>query len=365
MTTAGAAGQRLSIELERAALRALVETYDTLNHSHFKRSLARPLLELVAGGARFGCWRRERRTIELARELLISHGWGVIVEVLKHEMAHQYVDEVLFLHDQTAHGPAFRKVCAERAIDPRAAGVPESQGAPSSEARVLERVAKLLALAESPNVHEAEVAMSTAQRMMLKYNIESALRDPRRTFGFRHLGTPSGRVEESSRILATILTDHFFVEAIWVPVWRPSAGRRGSVLEICGTHENLELSAYVHSFLTHTAENLWRDHKRRHGIRRDLARRTFVSGVMTGFRDKLASESRASEKRGLIWVGDAELVDYFRRRHPRVRSRLHYGRGRSEEWAHGRAAGRRIVLHRGVESGASRTLFLLPGRGSE
>ncbi|MGH8309925.1 MAG: SprT-like domain-containing protein [Steroidobacteraceae bacterium] len=356
---------RLSVELERAALRALAETYDVLNVSHFKRALGRPLLELVSSGARFGCWVRERRTIELGRTLLVNHGWGVIVEVLKHEMAHQYVDEVLGLHEQTAHGPAFSRVCAERAIDARASGVPIPHAAPSSEARVLERVAKLLALAESPNVHEAEVAMSTAQRLMLKYNIESALGDPRRTFGFRHLGTPSGRVHESSRILATILTDHFFVEGIWVPVWRPSVARRGSVLEICGTHENLELSAYVYSFLTHTAEKLWRDHKRRHGIRRDLARRTFVSGVMTGFRDKLASESRASEERGLVWVGDAELADYFRRRHPRVRRRLHYGRGRSEEWAHGRAAGRRIVLHRGVEAGASRDVPLLPGRGGE
>ena len=364
MTSAGAC-DRLSLELERAALRALRDTYDDLNFSHFKRRLSPPLLELVAGGARFGCWSRERRTIELSRALLVDHGWGVVVEVLKHEMAHQYVDEVLGLYDETAHGPAFSRVCAERAIDGRAAGVPIARSPGSVESRLLERVAKLLALAESPNVHEAEAAMSTAQRLMLKYNIESALRDPGRSFGFRHLGEPTGRVDESSRILATILTDHFFVEGIWVPVWRPSAGRRGSVLEICGTHENLELSAYVYSFLTHTAEKLWRDHKRRYGIRRDLARRTFVSGVMTGFRDKLASESKASEKRGLVWVGDAELVDYFRRRHPRVRTRLHYGRGRSEEFSHGRAAGRRIVLHRGVAAGPSQQGLLLPGRGGD
>lgn len=358
--SARTAQTELDVELERAALRALRAAYNDLNGALFKRALRRPVLELVDSTSRLGRWVHEHRSLELSRSLLTEHGWGVAVEVLKHEMAHQYVDEVLGRSGESAHGPAFRRVCEERAIDHRASGVPLAQEASAADARVLERVTKLLALAESSNVHEAQSAMNTAQRLMLKYNVEVVREGAVRGYGFRHLGRPTGRVSESERILAVIVGDYFFVEAIWVPVWRPLEGKRGSVLEVCGTPENLEMAEYVHSFLTHAAERLWREHKKKNGIRRNANRRTFVAGVMAGFRDKLEQQKRAHSQQGLVWVGDAELGVYFKKRHPHVRWTHHYGSRRTEAYAHGREAGRRIVLHRGVQQGSSDQARLLP-----
>src|SRR5690606_31547415 len=147
--------------------------------------------------------------------------WGAVVEVLKHEMAHQYVDEVLGNCDETAHGPAFRRVCAERGIDARANGAPNADAAEASneERAALEKIARLLTLASSPNEHEAQAAMAAAQRLMLKYNLEVSAKTDARDYCFRHLGKPTGRVYEAPRILALILSEHFFVETIWVPVW--------------------------------------------------------------------------------------------------------------------------------------------------
>ena len=39
---------------------------------------------------------------------------------------------------------------------------------------------------------------------------------------------------------------------------------------------------------------------------------------MAGFRDKLAAQRTTDDARGLVWVGDADLTGYYRRRHPRV-----------------------------------------------
>lgn len=357
------ATERLDAELERAALRAIGESYDQLNWEHFGRKLRRPTFELGETDQRLGRWHREHRSIELSRALLTEHGWGAVLEVLKHEMAHQFADEVLGAPDATAHGAAFREVCRKRGIDARAAGVPESAAtAPDSEVRLLERVAKLLALAESSNAHEAEAAMSAAQRLMLKYNLEAVASSRERGYAFRHLGEPTGRVGEPARLLATILNEHFFVDTIWVSVWRAREGKRGSVLEVCGTRENVELAAYVHSFMVNAGERLWRDHKRRHGVRKDAERRTFLAGVMTGFRGKLAKESSKSLGEGLVWVGDPALDAYFKQRHPRVRWTRHYGSARSDAWSQGQAAGRTLVLHRGVSEGPSGGARLLPGR---
>jgi hypothetical protein len=357
--------QTLSVELERAALRAARSTYNDLNETLFGGRLPRCRVEFVEPGARLGCWVTEHRTIELSRALLLEHGWGVLVEVLKHEMAHQYAHEVEHCGLEPAHGPSFRRICAERGIDPKASGIPAEPAAPPNErTRILDRVAKLLALAESKNEHEAQNAMSAAQRLMLKYNIEALLEQVPAEYGFKHLGKPTGRVGEAERRLANILGDHFFVECIWVPMWRPLEGKRGTVLEVCGTPENLELAAYVHSFLMHTAESLWSEYKRENGMDKNAQRRSYLAGVMLGFQDKLRREQKKNQSEGLVWLRDAGLSEFFERRYPRIRRVARTGQRRTRAYAHGREAGQRIVLHRAVSSPAAERAGLLPGRRS-
>jgi len=354
------ANQVLSAKLETALVRELFAVWKQINASYFRQALLPPTIELTRSQAVLGRWSHATRTLEISRPMLLSHPWGVVVEVLKHEMAHQYVSEVLGASDESPHGAAFRETCRRHGIDARATGLPNAAtGSPGGggaangfaddrEARVVERIARLLALAESPNEHEAQAATLAAQRLMLKYNLES--RAVPRDYGFRHLGRASGRVGESDRILAMLLGKYFFVEVIWVPVYRPAEGKRGSVLEICGTASNLAIAEYVHAYLTHTSERLWLEHRQNHGIGRNRDRRTFLSGVMAGFAEKLSRDAHAHEKAGLVWVQDGDLHGYFRRRHPHVRNVRYTGTRKNEMFSHGREAGRRIILRRGVEA---------------
>jgi hypothetical protein len=206
--------------------------------------------------------------------------------------------------------------------------------------------------------------MAAAQRLMLKHNLDAVAGQHRAHYAHAHLGKPTGRVGEHERIVAMILGKHFFVEAIWVPVYRPLEGKRGSVLEICGTRSNLAIAEYVHGFLHATAARLWREHKHAQDIDSDRDRRSFLAGVMVGFADKLAKQEAASRNEGLVWVKDGDLTTYFRRRHPHVRHVHHSGTRRTDAWAHGRAAGRQIVLHRPVEAAAQSRGKLLPQKAS-
>lgn len=348
----------LTATLERALVRELLVSWNQINEAYFKSALRAPALELVPSRAHLGRWVQATRTIEISRPLVLEQPWSVVLEVLKHEVAHQYVHEVLRGVDESAHGPAFRDVCARLGIDARAAGMPAAPRTETEE-RVIERIAKLLALAESPNQNEAEAAMAAAQRLMLKHNLEA--REVRRDYAFAHLGEPTGRVTESERILAMILGKHFFVEVIWVPVYRPLDGKRGSVLEICGTSANLAIAEYVHAFLTETAERLWREHKVAEGIWGNRDRRTFLAGVMAGFHEKLSREAAANKAQGLVWIKDGDLHDFLRKRHPYIRHVRHAGQRKNEAYAHGKAAGRTIVIHRGVKATAENRGRLLKG----
>lgn len=339
----------LDRELENACLRALATEYDQLNYDLFNDLLRRPELRLGEGRSRLGTWETNPPTITLARQLVLERPWGVLVEVLKHEMAHQFVNQVLRV-DEPPHGPAFAQVCRERGIDARASGELESSEVRAGTQGILAKVAALLSLAESSNPHEAEVAMSTAQRLMLKHNLSRVEERQSQGYRFAHLGRPTGRVNESQRVVATILRDFFFVETLWVSVFRPLESKWGSVLEVCGSPENVALAEYVHGFLTHTAERLWRAHQRSSGTRGNRDRRKYVAGVMAGFYSKLERERGINREQGLLWLGDEKLKAFFRRRYPRVRS-ISYGTSRaSEAYGKGHAEGQRIVLHKGVSA---------------
>ncbi len=356
----------LSADLEAALLRELAYEYRHLALAYFKGSLRLPQFELVDSRTRLGRWVPELSIVELSRPLLVEQPWGVVVEVLKHEMAHQYVSEVLGESSESAHGPRFRAVCTKLGIDAAASGLPiPVAGATDPErGKVGERIARLLALAESPNVHEAEAAMAAAQRLLLKHNID--LRGARAAQGYtwRHLGEPTGRTTEAERVLSLILGKHFFVEAIWVPVYRPLVGKRGSRLEICGTPENADIAEYVHGYLVRTAARLWTDHKRERKIKGDRDRRTFLAGVMSGMSDKLGREAETHAKAGMVWVADGDLDDFFRHRHPHVRHLRYAGQQRTDAYSHGREAGQSIVIHKGMK-GSPEAQGRLLGTGAQ
>lgn len=355
----------LSAELEAACVRALLADWEGLNWSHFGKALSLPVILLDDTDQRLGCWSAVDRSLRISRRLVLEQPWGVVVEVLKHEMAHQYVEEVLRARGETAHGEAFRHTCARLGIDGRAAGMPGASAAMGeADGRVLGRVAKLLALASSQNLHEAELAMREAQRLMLAHNLETVRSGASRAYGFRHLGEPTGRLQLHDRVLASILSTHFFVQGIWITVYRPRLGTRGTVLEVCGTEENLSLAEYVHGFLLQTAERLWRQHKRASGIRSDRDRRSFLAGVMRGFRDKLDAERLEQRERGLVWVGDADLGRYHDARHPRTRSVTRKRYANAGAFRLGQAAGKDIVLSRPIAASSPGSGRLLAsGRG--
>ena len=297
---------------------------------------------------------------------MLERPWGAVIEVLKHEMAHQYVHEVLGETEQTPHGRAFREACARMGVDARASGVPDAPPG-TGEEKIVERITRLLALAESPNRHEAEAAMAAAQRLMLKHNLDAARAHAPADYGFLHLGQPSGRVGEHERLVAMILGAHFFVEAIWVPVYRPLEGKRGSVLEIVGSRGE-PLDRRVRPRLPardRRAPLGGRTARRAASARTATAAPTWPASWWASPRRSRARSGPAATQ-GLVWVRDGDLTRYFRHRHPHVRHVRHAGQRRTDAWAHGREAGPqdRACTIRSPIPGTSRGR-LLPPRGPE
>ncbi|MFO0715080.1 MAG: DUF2786 domain-containing protein [Sandaracinus sp.] len=339
---------QLTAVLEAELIRRLAREFSWRNELHFAKKLRAPLIALSDSESRLGAWHRASRRLEISRRLVVTRPWTEVVEVLKHEMAHQFVHEALGVLDESAHGPTFARVCRERGIDARAAGLVDATAGTDETSRILDRVQKLLALAGSSEQHEAEAAMRKAHELMLRHNL-GALRET--GYEVRHLGDPSRRRTAVEREIVSLLTTYFFVEVIEIPSYVVTSGRDGVVFEVCGTRANVALAEHVFAFLTATAERLWQEARKG----RRLAGREripFQSGVIRGFGEKLGSEREVLRGTGLVWVGDAALERFYRARHPRIHRTTRYQR-LSEGHALGRQAGREVILHRPVGSGPS------------
>lgn len=356
----------LGAEVLAHTLRQIRSTYCDYNASLFAGRLVTPTFEWTNSAAEWGAWVRSERVLRLSTRL-VDGSWGELTEVLKHEMAHQYVEEVLGERaHEGPHGATFQRVCRERAIDASAAGAlrNDSSDEPPHYA-TLKRIEHLLALAGSDNRHEAETAMATARRLMLKYNLEQAAVESPGRYTFRHLGKPTGRRMAWQRSLANILSEFFFVDVIIVPVYRPREKKRGSVIEAVGTPANLDIASYAHDFLDRTALALWNAHRGENGLASDRDKQSYLYGVMAGFSAKLRRDAKKHERQGLVWLSDPELGRYFRARHPHVRSVAGRARVSQNAYAAGHDAGSRIVLHRGVDAPSTRARARLLGAGSK
>jgi hypothetical protein len=340
----------LTAELEAALVRELAGTYAWENAMRFGKKLVPAVIGLSDSATKFGTWSPTTRTIALSRPLVLERPWHEVVSVLEHEMAHQFVDEVLRVHDETPHGEAFQRVCGERGIDANAGGVPVPSTAGVELDKVLDRIRKLLALAGSPNQHEAEQAMRKAHELMLRHNIDTLARPS--DFEVRTLGDPLARTTRVQEDVIALLAEFFFVRVIRVSVYLPSVATSGSVYEICGTRANVEMASHVYAFLLATAGRLWAANRGDARVRNGRDRLAYQSGVIGGFREKLVAERVELKGNGLVWRGDARLDEFYHARHPRIVTRRRTVRINRAHVA-GREAGRTVVLHKPVDTGGS------------
>jgi hypothetical protein len=286
-------------------------------------------------------------------------------------MAHQLAEEVLGAYEEPSHGPAFRKACILLRANPKASGrYPPLddrmvRDPPDSEDRTVRRVRKLLALAESPNRHEAEVSMAKAHELMVKHNLHLLERDESREFASVFVGRPALRHPREDYALANLLQEFYFVHGIWVPAYVLEKGKMGRVLEISGTEQNVRLASYVYDFVRRFIDAQWRNYNEHKGL--DRRRKTdYATGIIEGFRSKLASQKRPKKTRGkqaLIKLRDPLLEKYVVYRYPRTVTEKRYTSGQDAKvTSDGREAGEKLVIYKGVTERKQGRKRLIQGR---
>ncbi|HHT9138609.1 MAG TPA: SprT-like domain-containing protein [Candidatus Wunengus sp. YC60] len=355
-------------KIKTAWIRQLKEDWKTANFLYFKDSMRPPNFELSCSGVALGRWEGGcHRRLSISIILINTYAWEYVQEVLYHEMAHQYVEEVLGIREELPHGEAFKRVCREKGIDPAATGdihiwieKRKNRFTVSSENhQILDKVHKLLALAQSPNEHEAQTAMAKAHELLLRHNL--SLLDTQTKWNYIHKQVGEiGRRDPTKSIISAILCKYFFVESIWVFGYDQHRNRRGRVLEIYGTPENIEMAEYVYHYLQNVPEFLWAEYKEKNKIKENRHRRTFIYGLLEGFYHKLEGRVLENVSQKLVWKGDPRLKEFYRQRNPRrTRTFSRYSKTCQDAYNSGVFQGKKLIIHKGVrKSGNGEVKYL-------
>lgn len=341
----------------------------------YRVQLKLPLFEISEGQSRAGSWSPGLGTLSLASWLIRDHSWDVVLEVLKHEMSHQYVEH-LGRGDEMPHGPAFQEACDRLGVHPE---FRVSQGAIprllSTEGQksggMLSRVEKLFALAQSANEHEAALAMAKANAILRRYNIERL--DCRAATDYDYLVIHPGgkRIAVHQRLIAAILKDFFYVNVVIARQFEAKSGETLRVIELTGAKENLAVAGHVYHFLVRRLEYLWQEYRKSTGAA-GREKNSYWLGVLNGFREKLAIQDQEamrtrsdSTDSSLICASDPGLIRYYRARYPRLRTVQHNGpQVYGDPYQAGQQEGKQLVIHKGVGSeaaGAGTGLLLAEG----
>ncbi len=396
------ADQKPLVDYQAAWLRQLRKAYDTLLWQKGLRVRTPAVLGLMKSRSLWGRWIEGEGRLLLNENLILEHPWPAVLGILGHEMAHQLAGErpAPAGESRAAHGELFQFMGAKLGLDPfylratvdlqgdcpRPWPDRDAEPLPDDGARVLEKVRKLLALSGSPVAAEAQAAMKAAARLMARHNLDRLAEDggsvSPQGYDYRLIELGAPRIDSRLGLIAHILARHFFVKTLFVPSYDPRRDAEGHDLEVMGRPENTRLAEHVGRFLLERSESLWQDYRRAHRGGGLIARNSFIGGLLRGFDQKLdeaaagrpepsgaeagfsPAESSSGGFSALVLAKDRGLDEYFKKRHPRVRTRPSGGRRFCPESDRaGRAAGRALNLNRPLDEPRPEEGLYLPGPG--
>ncbi len=325
-----------------------------------------PVIEINRSKTVFGSWQADTRTLRISSFLIVSYSWAVTLNVFKHEMAHQMCSEI-FRSREVAHGEDFQRSCEIIGVPEefRGAGgdLPEhlyslSKGTSftSRGRRFVEKVEKLLALAQSANEHEAALAMQKANELIDKYNVECLETGSTSPYTYLIINKKKKRIETYQRRICAILIEFFHVKVVTSSLYDPLANQSHKTIELLGTVENVAIAEYCYHFLESQLAFLWGQNRYKYTGKVRTEKNSYYMGLLKGFYEKLSRQSSSPslchesvDIKSLIKVEDKKLEAYTQMRFPRLRKITRQGpkiyRGTYNE---GIETGKTLTLAKGI-----------------
>lgn len=345
--------------------------------------LATPTINISSGEKKLGWWSSGTNTISISSHLIKTEVWDLVIEVLKHEMAHQYVFE--FYGNADIHGKYFKLACKKLGVHPAfiAGGkdYPErlqnfKGELPADARKMLRKVEKLMALGQSGNEAEAQAASRKANYLLTKYNLQKLnTGDGNLDIQYLTICHKKKRIESIQRALLPVLKAYYYVNCLTSQTYHAQDDTVYKCIVLVGKKESLTVAEYVYHFLIDAGQTLWQNFKRQNNAKRG-DKISFDMGFIAGIKHnhKMMFEHPQLKHnqdtflpvktvKALMEKNQIQNQQELSRLFPRLRT-IRYGRyqASSDAFKQGFENGKKTHINKGVTSrGTGGVTGLLPG----
>lgn len=211
--------------------------------------------------------------------------------------------------------------------------------------KVIDKIQKLLALATSPNEHEAKLAADKANEILIQYNLTMQEVDRQMSEYETNDVFHSARVLQEETFVCSILKGFFFVDVIY-----KKRLRQGTTVCLIGEATNVQVAAYVRSFLINSFKRLWNEYRKSTGAE-SSSKRAYYLGLTRGLEAQLqATRSSIQADRQMVLVKDPNIEKYKRELFTNIKTvSFNPIRLDGNAMSAGAEAGKSLRISRGIE----------------
>jgi hypothetical protein len=191
--------------------------------------------------------------------------------------------------------------------------------------QIIDKIQKLLALANSSNENEAKSAAAMAQALLTKYNLtmtDIELEPGEEKYQSEYVQTDRERQDPAWKFVQSLLRDFFFVEIVQskkrvemnegdgVMYWKNTKTVHCYIM--FGQSHNIIIAKYVRDFLMRAFPDSFKSYRARTGAPA-TSRHSYYYGLFAGLFEQLkAARGKVEQEVGLVVVQDAGLMEFIK-----------------------------------------------------
>ena len=276
--------------------RVIFQLYKEYDHIcyQYKLKLKKPMIIIEDLSATWGTWNSQNKIITLSSKLISDYSWDIVLNILKHEMAHQIVSEIFLVNEN--HGIYFLKACDLIALpkEYRKSTLNmedkishwKNSNFEVEDQNILRKVEKLLSLAQSANENESLLAMEKVQEIYSKYNIKRIQDNINSEYCTLIINFKKKVVPSTYIYISSLIQSHYFVNVIYSDLYDPLSDESHKIIEIIGTKQNVLMAEFVFYFLKERINSLWENYQKINSVP-NRYKLSYQKGILDGFQNKL------------------------------------------------------------------------------
>jgi hypothetical protein len=255
--------------------------YILFNNRYTKLSV-----EIIESSKTLGHFDPNRFSIGINKQFSYQFAHEDLIEVIRHEIIH-LVNYLENGDNVKSHGTEFKAIAKRYNWQSEAKSKMKLKTDESSnpELKVFKKVKKLLAMADSSNINESQVALKKANDLICKYHLESVEKVSNEQV-YSDVVISSSRRNSKTSAIYFILKSFPFIAPIF-----SSGLKYNELLVVVKDREEMEMAKYITSFLDHELDRLWLKTKKEQKLKGISAKNSFFRGLADGFTKKMSPET--------------------------------------------------------------------------